>query len=256
MLSLGHRNPQGLAVARDGRIWESEHGPQGGDEVNLIAQGANYGWPLVTYGVEYGSTAWPLDPEGRDHGEFQEPALAFVPSVATSALIELQGDEFPRWDGDLLLASLRAETLYRLRLRGDRVIYAEPIRLGRRIRDLAQMPDGRVVAWTDSGVLTELARATGAGDAFAALCAGCHAPAFGEPAGPSLAGVVGRDVASVPGFDYSEALRALEGAWTPEALDAFLRDPQAYAPGTTMDLPPLDDAARAEVVAYLSRDAG
>lgn len=255
-LSVGHRNPQGLTVARDGRVWEAEHGPQGGDEVNLIAEGANYGWPAVTYGTEYGSSTWPLDPEGRDHGAFREPALAFVPSVATSALVEVAGDEFPLWDGDLLLGSLRAETLYRIRLRDDRVTYVEPIPLGRRVRDLAQAPDGRIVVWTDSGVLTELSRAERAGGAFARLCAGCHAPAFGEPAGPSLAGVVGRDVASLPGFDYSPALLALDGAWTEAALDAFLRDPDAYAPGTTMYLSELAEADRAEVVATLAAEGG
>lgn len=249
IVSIGHRNPQGLVVARDGRIWSSEHGPQGGDEINLIGEGSNYGWPLVTYGTNYGSTSWPLDIDGFDHRGFIEPALSFVPSVATSALIEVTGPMFERWQGDLLLATLRNNSLYRLRLAGDRIVYSEAMFLGERLRDLAELPDGSIVAWVDRGVLLEL-RLGANTSAFGRFCAGCHAPTFGVPAGPSLVGLIGREIASAPGFGYSPALARLSGVWDEARLNAYLRDPQAFAPGTSMVLPPLDDAVRAELIAY------
>lgn len=249
IVSIGHRNPQGLVVTQEGRIWSSEHGPQGGDEINLIREGSNYGWPLVTYGTNYGSTSWPLNVDGFDHGNFTEPALSFVPSVATAAMVEVKGPMFERWKGDLLLATLRGNRIYRLRPVGDRIVYSEPIFVGERLRDLAELPDGALVAWVDQGVLLEL-RPSDKMSAFNRFCSGCHQPAFGVPAGPSLVGLMGREIASVPGFSYSPALASLNGAWDETRLNDFLRDPQAFAPGTTMVLPPLNDALRAELIAH------
>lgn len=119
VVSTGHRNPQGLSVDHAGRIWDSEHGPQEGDELNLIVQGGNDGWPAVTHGTNFGTRTWPLNPEGHDNGGYQEPKPAFVPSVANLTVIEIIGDESAQWTGDLLLASLRAQSLYRIRVRGD-----------------------------------------------------------------------------------------------------------------------------------------
>lgn len=250
IFSIGHRNPQGLMVAADGRIWSSEHGPQGGDEINLIVEGGNYGWPLATYGTNYGATTWPLNPHGRDHGSYSEPAVAFVPGVAISALIEMQGTEFPGWSGDLLASSLRTEALFRVRLKGDRVIYVESFSLAQRIRDLTRTSDGRVIVWSDAGILIELSRED-QDDAYNRNCAGCHDPTFGVAAGPTLDGVVGRPIASVPGFAYSPALKRRNGVWSEAELDAFLRNPNGYAPGTTMVLDGLDEKSRARVIAQL-----
>jgi len=80
--SLGHRNPQGLYVTPEGAIWSTEHGPQGGDELNLIVRGANYGWPLVTYGTDYGSAAWPLSHVQGRHDGYQQPILRGYPPSA------------------------------------------------------------------------------------------------------------------------------------------------------------------------------
>lgn len=115
ILSVGHRNPQGLAIDRTGTVWSTEHGPQGGDEINVINRGGNYGWPLATYGTDYGLESWPLAPTVSDHGGFVEPAHAFVPSPGVGNLIQVGGRQFPRWDGDLLVASLRVQTLFRVR---------------------------------------------------------------------------------------------------------------------------------------------
>jgi cytochrome c2 len=250
IFTTGNRNPQGLVVTGDGQIWEAEHGPQGGDEINFIEQGANYGWPYATYGTDYGSKTWPLNPDGHDHGVYHEPAIAFVPSAAISPLIELNGAEFPHWKGDLLAGSLRTEALFRIRTRGTLVIYVESFSVGHRVRDLAEMANGRIVVWSDDGTLIELSR-NDHQSVFAASCAGCHEPKFGAAVGPPLAGVVGRRIASAPGFTYSRGLRSQSGVWDERTLDAFLRDPAAFASGTTMQRIRLDDKSRAAVIAEL-----
>ena len=137
---------------------------------------------------------------------------------------------FARWKGDLLLATLRTNRLYRLRPVGGRIVYSEAMFLGERLRDLAELPDGSIVAWVDRGVFLELR--TGAKmSAFGRNCEGCHAPTFGVPAGPSQVGLIGREIATVPGFSYSPAQTALGGAWDEARLDAFLRAPKQLHPG-------------------------
>lgn len=255
VFTQGHRNAQGLVVGRDKRVWSTEHGPQGGDELNFLVPGGNYGWPLATYGVQYGQEGWPLAGNRRDHGDFLEPALAFVPSLGISNLIEVGPVGFPAWDGDLLVSSLRAESLVRVRTRGDRVIYQEPIPIGHRIRDLEQGSDGRVLLWTDGARLLVLERAAepSRGARAYAACAGCHGALLeGTPLGPPLRGVVGREVAAAPGFEYSTALRNLGGEWTGQRLDLFLRDPAGLVPGTSMVLPGgIPDSLRFLVIEYL-----
>lgn len=256
IVSIGHRNPQGLTVARDGKIWLTEHGPQGGDELNLVVDGANYGWPLATYGTDYGSDVWPLAPEARDHGTFVEPSLAFVPSIAISNLIQIRNEQFPSWEGDLLLGSLRLKSLFRVRVRGERVVYVEPIEIGDEIRDLEEGADGRIVLWIDTGDLIALSRRKDVkrGEMLFGQCRGCHESAAGTIASaPSLRGVIGRDIASVKGFEYSRALRDLSGQWTVERLASFLEHPTRYAPGTTMQASGLtSDLDRKALLDYLS----
>jgi aldose sugar dehydrogenase len=252
ILSKGHKNPQGITIAPDGGVWAVEHGPQGGDELNLIIAGRNYGWPLVTYGTEYGSTAWPLDPNGNNHGDFEEPKMVFVPAIAPSPLIAVQGEEFPQWRGDLLIGSLRTQSLFRTRLKDDRVIYTEPIQVGKRVRDLAQSSDGKILIWADkAGEILEVSRSK-LNDAFDRFCKGCHAPAYGIPAGPPLEDVYTREIASVGGFAYSPGLATKHGKWTEDNLRAFLADPERFAPGTTMRVPGLNDKSREEVIERLT----
>ncbi len=257
ILTIGHRNPQGLLVDRRGRIWETEHGPQGGDELNLLREGLNYGWPWATYGTDYDRFDWPLSSEGTNHGKFTEPALAFVPSVGITNLIELDSLPIPEWRGDLLMASLRAMTLYRVRLRDERVIYTEPIFIGQRIRDLAQEPGGRIVLWTDEGDLLVLSRglARDALDPSLARCVTCHASeADASALAPSLRGIVGRPVASEPEFAYSAAIRRLGGVWTEDRLSDFLQDPDGFAPGTRMKEGQVADSAlRRGIIEALTR---
>ena len=140
--SYGHRNPQGLAVHPEtGDLWATEHGPQGGDELNLIEPGANYGWPVVGYGVNYG-TGLAIH-EGTRREGMADPVHVWVPSIATSGLLVYTGDAFPRWRGNLFVGGLRGEQLARLTLDGREVVNEETLveRRGR-IRDVRQGPDG------------------------------------------------------------------------------------------------------------------
>ena len=154
--SLGHRNPQGLFVDSQGRVWSTEHGPEGGDELNLVVRGGNYGWPFATYGTAYDSDVWPLAKDPGSHGQFREPAEAFVPAVGISQLLQVGSKYLPRWAGDLLVSSLQAATLFRVHVAGDRVIYTERLDVATRVRDIAEGQDGRIVLWNDNGEVASL----------------------------------------------------------------------------------------------------
>lgn len=246
-VSIGHRNPQGLTVTSDGRVFETEHGPQGGDEVNLIRDGADYGWPYETLGVDYGGGDWVFAKRRGDHSQHQRPVFAFIPSIGISQLIEPRGFA-EEWDGDLLVGSLKERTLHRLRLDGDSVVYDEPILLNQRLRDIVQMPDGRLAILTDDYevIVIEVDRdrkllsimeaaAEPARDAIK-QCLMCHSLAVNDATGGKIpiAGMIGRKAASWPGVDYSDGLKAIDMVWTAEALDAFLANPDVMAPSTPM----------------------
>ncbi|MBI5721979.1 MAG: PQQ-dependent sugar dehydrogenase [Burkholderiales bacterium] len=149
--SIGHRNIQGLAVHPvTGELWASEHGPQGGDEINVVEGGRNYGWPLVTYGRNYGSGTV-IGEEGPKAG-IEMPLKHWVPvSVAPSGLAFLTSDRYPGWKGSLMVGTLRAQTLVRLTLDGRRITGEERLltALGHRIRDVRQGPDGWIYIVTD-----------------------------------------------------------------------------------------------------------
>lgn len=246
-VSMGHRNPQGLTLMKDGRIFETEHGPQGGDEVNLIRDGVNYGWPLATLGVQYGGENWPRDPVRGRHSRFQKPMFAFMPSIGISQLMEAR-DFATEWNGDLLVASLAGHTLHRLRLDGDTVLYDEPILLNQRLRDMVQMQDGRIAILTDDYEIITLAvdrehrlqsiiaEAPEAARQTITKCLECHVLSTGNTASGRipLTGIIGRNVAGWPNVSYSPGLTSAGGVWTRESLDAFLADPEKMAPGTPM----------------------
>ncbi len=268
-VSVGHRNPQGLLVDRKGRIWATEHGPKGGDELNLIREGANYGWPRVTLGTDYGSYVWgPSSEQGRhDEDEYEAPVLAWLPSQAPSNLVEVRGFA-PEWEGDLLVAFLLGNRLGRIRLDGERVVYEEPIRIGERVRDIASFDGGRVVLWTDAAKLILLspdpteslvARMVDSMPddlrSVVAECATCHvldAPSAGGRI--SLWGVYRRKAAAGDRALFSEALRTKGGEWFEEALDAFLENPARAVPGTTMEHAGIPDpSTRAAVIDFLKK---
>lgn len=148
--TLGNRNIQGAALHPvTGELWTHEHGPQGGDEVNVMRSGLNYGWPVITYGVEYGLGS--KIGEGQTKPGMVQPVHVWVPSIAPSGMAFVSGSQFPQWQGDLLVGALRGQMLVRLMLSGEKVIKEERLLQGRlgRIRDVRMGPDGFVYLLTD-----------------------------------------------------------------------------------------------------------
>ena len=144
--TMGHRNVLGLAFAPDGRLWATEMGPRGGDEVNLIVRGRNYGWPNASYGSHYDGRDIPDDHKGRG---FEEPKLWWTPSVSPGSLLIYTGDLFPQWKGDALIGALSGEAFIRVDLNGDRARKAEQWDMGARIRAVDQGPRGEIYLLQD-----------------------------------------------------------------------------------------------------------
>ena len=147
--SYGHRNVQGLAVHPvTGDLWANEHGPQGGDELNRIQPGMNYGWPVIGYGVNY--TTGAAIHAGTHRDGMQQPVNVWVPSIGISGLMIYTGDKFPQWKGNMFVGGMNGQQLSRLTLDGQRVVSQELLvqRMGR-IRDVRQGPDGSIYLVTD-----------------------------------------------------------------------------------------------------------
>ncbi len=158
VFSYGHRNPQGLIYDEaTGRILMMEHGPKGGDELNHIQAGRNYGWPAITYGVDYSGAV--ISPFTEAEG-MEQPLQYWVPSIGPSGLAIYRGDLFPEWQGDLLLGSLINEEMRRLKLDGDTVVLDEAIfpEIKGRVRDVRVLGDGGIIAVTEEGDVFQIAR--------------------------------------------------------------------------------------------------
>ena len=158
--TLGNRNIQGAALhPKTGKLWTHEHGPQGGDEVNLMVAGRNYGWPVVTHGTNYGLGT--KIGEGQTKVGMAQALKVWVPSIAPSGMAFVDSKAFPEWAGDLLVGSLRAQTLVRLELEGETVVGEERLLVGQvgRIRDVRIAEDGLIYLLTDApdGALFQLA---------------------------------------------------------------------------------------------------
>ncbi|MGB0206333.1 MAG: PQQ-dependent sugar dehydrogenase [Neptuniibacter sp.] len=151
--SYGHRNPQGMYVDKNGQLWIHEHGPRGGDELNLVLKGQNYGWPIITYGREY----WgPSIGEGTQKEGMLQPKYYYVPSIAPSGLIRYESDLFQQWKGDFLIGSLKKRHLNRLSLNFGESGSDEPVQehrylhhLDTRIRDIDVDKQGALYLLTD-----------------------------------------------------------------------------------------------------------
>ena len=144
--TLGHRNLLGIAFAPDGRLWEAEMGPKGGDELNLIVQGKNYGWPRASYGSHYDGRDIPDDHKGQG---FEEPKLWWNPSISPSSLLIYSGDLFPKWKGDAFIGALSGEALIRVDIDGDKARKADQWDMGARIRAVDQGPGGEIYLLED-----------------------------------------------------------------------------------------------------------
>lgn len=280
-LTLGHRNPQGITQDAAGRIWTVEHGPRGGDELNRIVEGKNYGWPLAVYGTDYDQQPYPgvLSP-GR-HDGFEQPTLAWLPSIAPGTVMAVKGFH-PAWDGDLLVGALGGQKLVRVRLVENHVVFTEDIPVGNRVRHLHQHSDGSIILWNGINKLIifkpgEQSKAPQIAEAIiedvaapprirAAVraefnkCMQCHSLDPNDNlTAPSLARVFDSDIASSGYASYSAAMTNADGTWSRERLIAFLRDPYSAIPGTAMPDPGIDDdelsTALTNVLAALKRSS-
>ena len=151
IFSYGHRNPQGIALhPQTGEVWLHEHGPQGGDELNIVRSGQNYGWPVITYGVEYGIGT--QIGEGTHKAGMVQPIYYWVPSIAPSGMSFYDGERFPQWRGNIFIGSLKFGLLTRLVLHDGEVVKEERLLRGRlgRIRDVRTGPDGLLYLLTDA----------------------------------------------------------------------------------------------------------
>jgi aldose sugar dehydrogenase len=146
--SLGHRNPYGLTFAGDGRLFELEHGPEGGDEFNLIAAGRNYGWPLVSEGSNYGGAAIPRHSTRPD---LAAPLVSWTPVIAPGNMIQYRGTLFTGWTGDFVLAGLVSQGLVRIRVSGTTASEVGRVPLQARIREVEEGPDGALWVLEDGG---------------------------------------------------------------------------------------------------------
>jgi glucose/arabinose dehydrogenase len=151
--SFGHRNPQGMAKNPvTGEIWAHEHGPQGGDEINIIKKGANYGWPVVTYGIDYDGTT--ISTQTEKPG-MEKPIYYWLPSIAPCGMTFVTSDRYPDWKGHLLVGSLKFQYLELVKLKNNKVIGRQKIasNIGR-LRNVAQEPDGYIyIAVEGKGIL-------------------------------------------------------------------------------------------------------
>jgi cytochrome c2 len=264
-LSLGHRNVQGLAMTDQQDLLATEQGPEGGDEINLIKDGRNYGWPYKTYGTEYGAYSYAPETPAPKGFVSEEPIYAFVPSISISPIIAVRGFH-SRWNGNLIVGSLKAQSLFRIVYALDRVIVSEPIWIGHRIRDMAQAPDGRIVLLTDDSYLifvsvdedALLKDNRNAGYNFEPKlqrCLVCHQfePSTPSSVAPSLAHVVGRKIGGDTFTRYSSALQHANGIWDVDKLSKFLADPASVVPGTAMPKMGLSESEASDIAKILAR---
>ena len=274
-IARGVRNMQGMAFDGKGQLWAVEHGLRGGDELNLIREGKDYGWPYESLGTLYNQLPIPNTLSFGRHEVHEPPIYAFVPSVAISSLDLIDGFN-SAWDGDILMGTLKDESLYRFRIVDNRVMFAERVPVGTRIRAARQLDADRLVLFTDNNELVFLTEnPNGAATAFLTAyleqdtlpahtrdrlkanmdtCLTCHSldPDVNDFA-PSLAAIVGAPRGKRPFPNYSPTLRAEDGAWTTESLAAFLSNPASVAPGTTMPDPGIRDPEEIDaVVAFLA----
>jgi len=293
--SYGHRVVLGMCrFADQDRIWFVEPAARGGDELNLLRKGANYGWSEVSWSFSYENNG---AASANQTGEgVEDPKLVWVPAVTPSGLACYDGDAFPEWKGDIFLGYLSGKAIERLTLDEQfRPVSRELIGTGldERIRDVRMGPDGLIYILTDSSSGRLLRLRPGEPDAserariaprrtapfirseskielgdpargkevFVARCASCHSVRGeipGGSVGPDLAGLLGRPVASQEGYGYSTALKgkaSIGMQWNLTVLEMLLSDPTGFAPGTTMTVPLENREERRAVMAYLKQNS-
>jgi cytochrome c2 len=249
MLTLGHRNPQGLAFLNE-VLYEVEHGPQGGDEINIIKEGFNYGWPIITNGTKYGMYDYKVDFKNEPNQKFQDPLYAFVPSIGISSIVGIKGFN-DRWNHNLLIGSLKSQSLFRIKLNNQGFVeFVEPIWLGHRIRDISQFHKTIILLTDDSTLILitvneDLLKKNIKNVTFKfqdherkiEKCLKCHSfdQSNQSSIAPSLRNVINRKFASDNFYNhYSEAIKKSSGVWSKNNLIKFIQNPQEVIGGTTM----------------------
>lgn len=273
VFSMGNRNITGLFKGKDGSIWAVENGPRGGDELNILKEGKNYGWPSVSYGLWYDHSFELIgDHKAGTHPEFTKPVYSWVPSVAPRGLVNINGSKFEFWKNDFIVGSMTDNSLHRLRLDEDnRVIFDERIDLGHRMRDIVVLPDNRLAVITDDNYLIiiddggavyeeinskvetrikDLERfeslsakrdSSLSGDfrmsskqIFQNKCSNCHNLNPVNGIGPHLSNLFNRTVGEVEGYDPSQTLKSDSRTWNAKLLRSFLENPGNEFQGTRM----------------------
>ena len=154
---MGHRNPQGLAIhPSTGELWQSEHGPRGGDEINRVVAGANYGWPTITYGIEYSGQAVGSAIQQQDG--MQQPVYYWDPVISPSGITFYKGNRVPEWENNLFIGALSGQHIARLVIKDNKVVGEERLLKdeNQRFRDITQGTDNALYAITDAGRLYKI----------------------------------------------------------------------------------------------------
>jgi cytochrome c2 len=257
--SYGHRNPQGLFIDNDSSVYSTEHGPMGGDELNIIIDGSNYGWPLSSHGVGYYSYRPIFGKIGR-HEKFKKPIFSWGPGIGISNLERLHGFN-KAWDGDFLITSLKNKSLYRVRLRNTSVDFVEKIWIGHRLRDIA-IKNSKIYFWTDDKKLILLKvenyidrHFSGTEGPHLNACLYCHhlGVTNSTHVAPSLYKIFGRKAGSDPNFEYSAALKNSDFLWTDENMFKFIVNPKGFLPGTTMSYSVSDTKTALDTIERLKK---
>jgi cytochrome c2 len=256
--SIGHRNPSGLVLRKNRGILVFEHGPRGGDEINNIKCGKNYGWPYFSYGTAYQS--YGVYPSAAKPLMYEDPIYYFTPSIAVSSAVEIIGFS-QEWDGNILLGTLKDQSLYRIKFNHNGSVQnVERILFKNRVRDIVQV-SGSIVISTDSSEMFVLKKS----DenlyvnqvAPVSKCIICHAINNSKDAsyGPNLYNLFGREVGGLASYEYSSAFKIIgtKRKWDQESLSKFLKNPNAYIPGTKMPVVNLTDFEIQQILEYFKK---
>jgi glucose/arabinose dehydrogenase/cytochrome c2 len=267
IISSGHRNVTSIIkLENTNKLYSVEHGLEGGDELNQIRPGANYGFPYVSYGTGYGSYNWINNVEPiLAQNQYQKPVFSFVPSIAPSDMIETTSFN-DAWKNDLLITGLKSRGLFRLKLEDNQVRYVEPIYFGTRLRSIAELKS-KLYILSDTGILLEITVDEAAyindnpspdlplANSILKKCVSCHALSdTNQSMAPTLKGIYNKHIATGPFSTYSDALKALSTQkWTDANLEKYLKDPQIFSPGTSMPNQHLSAKQIQEVINQLKK---
>ncbi len=238
--SIGHRNPQGIFIDENNNIFSTEHGPKGGDEINLVLKDRNYGWPITSDGVGYASYKKFYGELGDHSDNFELPIFSWNPGIGISSLIKVNSEKFYRWKDDLLVTSLKNKTIYRVKLKFSPIAvrYVESIWVGKRLRDLTHFNE-KIYLVSDDKHLIELDTDIDSQnrkfvDSRLFYCLTCHhfEKTNSSHTAPSFVGIIGRKAGSDEGYDYSNSLKNLDIEWDFNSIVKYINNPDAFAPGT------------------------